>query len=409
MSEARSFYRMLAKSGKKAEIYIYGTIGRDWWDDGSAVLAHRFVKDLKALGDVEELIININSPGGSVYEGNAIYNALKAHKATKTVHIQGLAASMGSVIAMVGDKIIMPKNAMMMIHNPATCACGDARDFRKLADVLDKIKDGLIEAYAEKTGKTAEEISALMDDETWMNAKEAVELGFADEIAEEVEITARFDLSRFRNVPAEFLAVCGIPDEPEPAQIQAGDTVVLEGIPGMEGASTVSTNTHHKKEEPMDLETLKAENPELLAKLMADAARQERERVASIQKAAALCPGHDELVNAMILDGTSAEQAALKLLEAEASRKNAALSTIEKNAAKPAPQPAVDSQAKEEEVVTEETPVAKAAPDSDDFEKQLKERWNADASLRQEFSSFSSYRAFSKAEAEGRVKLLTKE
>jgi ATP-dependent Clp endopeptidase proteolytic subunit ClpP len=158
-----SWFRMQASSENEAEIYIYDEIG--YW----GVTAKQFVANLKALGDVTHINLHINSPGGDVFDGIAIFNALKFHGAAITVYIDGLAASMASVIAMVGNPVIMPENTMMMIHKPWGFAGGDADDMRDYADLLDKVESVLIPAYAQKTGKSTEEIAAMLEDETWMD------------------------------------------------------------------------------------------------------------------------------------------------------------------------------------------------------------------------------------------------
>lgn len=181
-----------------AEISIYDEIG------GWGVSAKDFVEDLKGVGDVADITLRLNSPGGSVFDGMAIYNQIKQHKAQVTVYIDGLAASMASVIAMAGDLVIMPENAMMMIHNPWTMAVGDAEDLRNNADLLDKIKSTMLSAYAKKSGKSEDEISAIMDAETWLTGAEALEAGFADEAEPALDIAASikdFDLSKFQNAP----------------------------------------------------------------------------------------------------------------------------------------------------------------------------------------------------------------
>ena len=179
-----SWFRMQASSENEAEIYIYDEIG--YW----GVTAKQFVANLKALGDVTHIKLHINSPGGDVFDGIAIFNALKFHGAAITVYIDGLAASMASVIAMVGNPVIMPENTMMMIHKPWGFAGGDADDMRDYADLLDKVESVLIPAYAQKTGKSPEEISAMLEDETWMNGNECVELGFADQVTPSLQAMA---------------------------------------------------------------------------------------------------------------------------------------------------------------------------------------------------------------------------
>lgn len=174
-SAKNSWFRMQAGAENDADIFIYDEIG--YW----GVTAKQFVSDLKALGDVSHINLHINSPGGDVFDGIAIFNALKHHGAAITVHIDGLAASMASVIAMAGNPVIMPENTMMMIHKPWGFAGGDANDMRDYADLLDKVESVLIPAYAQKTGKTTEEIAAMLEDETWMDGAECLALGFADQ------------------------------------------------------------------------------------------------------------------------------------------------------------------------------------------------------------------------------------
>jgi len=184
-----------------AEIFIYGDVGESLWSEGTG--AKQFAEDLKKCGKVGNLSIRINSPGGSVFEGLAIYNTLERHSAKKTVTIDGLAASIASVIAMAGDTVIMPKNAILMIHNPFAMVLGNADDMRKMAEGLDKIKEGLISAYQRKTKMSSQDISDLMSDETWMTADEALKFGFADIVDEPMHMAASmtFDLTKFKNVP----------------------------------------------------------------------------------------------------------------------------------------------------------------------------------------------------------------
>lgn len=204
--------RAAADNPKVGEVLIYGNIASYKLFDND-VAPKEFKEELDKLGDVDELRVYINSDGGDVFAGQAIYSMLKRHKARIIVYIDGLAASIASVIAMAGDRIIMPANAMMMIHQPWTIAAGNAADFRKLADDLDKVAESIVTVYSDRTGMSREEIISLMDAETWMTAEEAVEMGFADEIEEGKRVAAslrdgqliinglRVDLSRYRNPP----------------------------------------------------------------------------------------------------------------------------------------------------------------------------------------------------------------
>lgn len=188
------------KGDKSAEVLIYDQIGEDWWT-GEGVTAKRFVADLKALGAVDNINVRINSPGGSVFDGVAIHNALARHGARIVVDIDGIALSAASFVAMAGHEIRIAENAQMMIHNPYTVAGGDAGQLRKAAEVLDSVKASIVTTYTARTKLDAEHVSALMDAETWWVGREAVAAGFADAVTAPVEITNVFDLSRFRNAP----------------------------------------------------------------------------------------------------------------------------------------------------------------------------------------------------------------
>jgi ATP-dependent Clp endopeptidase proteolytic subunit ClpP len=183
-SAKNSWFRMQAQDGNSADIYIYDEIG--YW----GVTAKQFVANLKALGDITHINLHINSPGGDVFDGIAIFNALKHHGASITAYIDGLAASMASVIAMVGNPVIMPENTMMMIHKPWGFTGGDANDMRDYADLLDKLEGVLIPAYMAKTGKSQEEIAAMLEDETWLSGAECLALGFADEVTPSLQAMA---------------------------------------------------------------------------------------------------------------------------------------------------------------------------------------------------------------------------
>jgi ATP-dependent Clp protease protease subunit len=186
---------------KSAEIVIYDEIG------AFGIPAKAFLDELKALGAVAELTVRINSPGGSVFDGVAIYNALKRHQANITVWIDGIAASIASMIAMAGDEVMMPENAMLMLHDPSGLVMGTASDMRAMAEALDKMKAGIVAAYRDKSGRGDAEIEALMRDETWLSAQGAVDLGFADRVEQPVRMAAHFGLSRFRNPPPQLAAL----------------------------------------------------------------------------------------------------------------------------------------------------------------------------------------------------------
>ena len=231
----QSWYSIKAKANDTAEISIYDEIG--YW----GITAKSFSKDLKALGNnLKQINLHIHSPGGDVFDGIAIYNLLKNHPANVTVYIDGLAASMASVIAMAGNEVIMPENAMMMIHKPWGIQGGDAEDMRKYADLLDKVENTLIPAYANKTGKTPEELAEMLSAETWLNGKECVEQGFADKLAEPLVAMASIKsrkLEDFENMPKAMKDMLFKP------QGNAGTNPASQATPTEQSAPVNTTQT----------------------------------------------------------------------------------------------------------------------------------------------------------------------
>lgn len=195
----KSWYTISAKKNSNAEIMIYEEIGI--W----GISAKDFIKDLNAL-DVEKISLRLNTPGGSVFEGNAIYNALVRHKAKVTTYIDGLAASMGSIIALAGDEIHIADNGFYMIHNPSGFAFGDSEAMRERANLLDKLAEAMVRIYVDKTDLSEDEIIQAMNDETWYSASEAKENGFVDVIDEEIQVAAHTNLDRFNYANAPDLS-----------------------------------------------------------------------------------------------------------------------------------------------------------------------------------------------------------
>ena len=182
-----------AAEGGVLELYIYGdveaeTLNREAWryEPGENSAQH-FREELAKYPNASEIRIYINSYGGSVFEGTAIYNQLKRHPAHKTVYVDGFACSIASVIAMAGDEVVMPRNTMMMIHIMWSCVCGNAAELRKAADDLDIINDAGRQAYLSKVGDklTEEKLAEMMDAETWLTAEQCIEYGLADRLAEQ--------------------------------------------------------------------------------------------------------------------------------------------------------------------------------------------------------------------------------
>ena len=198
-------------TSKSADLYIYGEIvdNSDWKWDESEVMPDDVLAALNTVDGLDEINIYINSPGGSVFAGQAIYNMLNRNKAKKNVYIDGVAASMASVIAMVGDTINIPSNAFLMIHKPLTIAIGNATDFRKLADDLDAIETGLIKVYEDnlKEGTDIESIKQMMEAETWLNGEEAAKY-FNVEVVESKNIAACASdlLNKYEKTPQKLIA-----------------------------------------------------------------------------------------------------------------------------------------------------------------------------------------------------------
>lgn len=188
-----NFMNIKNKTSASADLYIYGDIinNTGWkWDD-SDVMPDDVKNLLDEIKDVKDLNIYINSGGGSVFAGLAIYNMLKRSNANKTVYVDGVAASIASVIALAGDRVIVPSNAFLMIHKPWSLAIGNSSDFRKMADDLDRIETGIMNVYKEnlKDGVGIETIQELVDAETWLNGEDA-EKYFNIEVIEESNVAA---------------------------------------------------------------------------------------------------------------------------------------------------------------------------------------------------------------------------
>ncbi|WP_417168744.1 head maturation protease, ClpP-related [Terrihalobacillus insolitus] len=201
--------KMSANDSNSADIFIYGDIERYKFIEEDTT-ATSFKEDLDSLGDVATINLYINSPGGSVFEGIAIHNMLKRHKAKVNVYVDALAASIASVIAMAGDAIFMPKNSMLMIHNAWTIALGNAAELRKKADDLDRISNSSKQSYLQKSGDklTEEKLQEMLDAETWLSADDAFSYGLCDEVLEENQMAASISeelFAKYKNVPESLV------------------------------------------------------------------------------------------------------------------------------------------------------------------------------------------------------------
>jgi len=293
---------------KSAELILYGSIGSDeYWDD---ISDKAFKQDIENLGDVENITLHINSPGGSVFSAVAIANTLKNHKAKITANIDGLAASAATIITSACDIVRMPKNALFMVHNPITFAYGSNQDMQKTLEMLNKIKNSIIETYLNKTKTDKETLSELMDNETWMSAEEAKEYGFIDEIVDEevgkefvenklIINNMAFDISKFKNFR------------------KAKDTVI--------------DNKKNTKEVKMTLEELKNQFPDLYDYVLNEGKKigkeEEKERLKAIDDIGV--NNYSVLIeNAKYVNPISASELAINILKKQKEEKAQKLQNI---------------------------------------------------------------------------------
>ena len=298
-------WKVTAKSDTEADILLYDYIS-DFDDDEWGVMSAKgLISKIKALGNIKNITLRINSIGGDVFEAQAMYNYLKSHPANITVRIDGLAASAASVVAMAGNKIIMPSNALIMIHNPAGGVYGEAEDMRDTAEILDKIRDTIANVYVAKTGLEREKVIAMMDAETWLDANEAHELNFCDEVEESVTVTA--------------MAVKGGTIFRSGFGFTRADEYLTAKMP----ANTVKITPPEQdtKEEKSEMEIKNAselENayPELVGEIRASAVNAERERLKALDSLNA--PGREAIIaKAKYEDPKDARDIAIELLKTD--------------------------------------------------------------------------------------------
>ena len=172
------------------EVLLYDVIGGMDVNTGEVLTAKSFIEQVKKFADASLIDVRINSAGGSVFDAVAIYNYLTGMACEIHVYIDGLAASAATLIAMAGDRIYMPRNALMMVHNPSSFINGDSGELKDAAETLDKIRDGMLEIYHDKTGMERGELIKMLDAETWLDADEALKLGFCDEVINAAEVQA---------------------------------------------------------------------------------------------------------------------------------------------------------------------------------------------------------------------------
>ena len=309
MPKQLKFWNLVKNDEEKtAELILYGSIGSDeYWDDISDKV---FKQDIENLGEVENITLHINSPGGSVFSAVAIANTLKNHKAKVIANIDGLAASAATIITSACDTVRMPKNALFMIHNPITFVYGNNQEMQKTVEMLDKVKNSIIETYLGKTKADKKTLSELMDNETWMDAETAKEYGFIDEIVDEevgkefvenklIINNMAFDISKFKN----FRKVKDI----------------------------VIDNKKNIKEVKMTLEELKSQFPDLYDYVLNEGKKigkeEERERIKAIDDIGV--NNYSDLIeNAKYVNPISASELAINILKKQKEEKAQKLQNI---------------------------------------------------------------------------------
>lgn len=188
-----NWYNINSKASKVVDVYIFDEIGM------GGVNAQGFIEEIKSFKD-SPMNLHINCVGGDVFDGMAIYNIIKKRTANTTVYIEGIAASMGSVIALAANKVVMAENSLFMIHNAWGGAMGEAKEMKKTAKLLDKISGEIADIYVKKTKLPYDKVKEMMDEETWLNAEEALDLGFIDSISDAIKVAAKYDVSKFKNI-----------------------------------------------------------------------------------------------------------------------------------------------------------------------------------------------------------------
>ena len=230
---------------EEVDIYIYDEIGS--YD----VNAKSFIDELKEHKG-KTLNIHINSLGGEVFDGLAIANAIKSHNAPTNTFIEGICASISTIVALASDKVYMSENSLFMIHNAWGGSMGEARDLRKQADILEKISNEIANVYIKKTKLPKSEIDSMMEEETWLTAEESIQAGFVDELTEALKMVAKYDVSKFKNITEDKINL--ILNKKEEIMIKnSEDKTILEKIKNIFAESS-DTSPKALEEEEMEQE-----------------------------------------------------------------------------------------------------------------------------------------------------------
>jgi len=193
----RDWYSMNTSEGQ-TEVLIYDVIGWPFID------ANTFTRELSRIRS-KEITIGINSPGGDVFDGNAILGAIERHPARIITRIDGVAASMASIVALGGDEVQIAESAYFMMHNPWTIAMGDYRDFKKEFEILEDVAGTMAKTYSDRASVSIEEARSMMDAETWISGQKLVDQGFADKVSGRKKAKNKFDMSMYANAPKEII------------------------------------------------------------------------------------------------------------------------------------------------------------------------------------------------------------
>lgn len=336
---SRSWYSIKASATEPttAEVSIHDEIGA--W----GISAKSFLAELKSLPkNTNNIELSLHSPGGEVFDGWAIYNALKSAPQSVHVRIEGLAASMASVIAMAGDTVSMPRNSYLMIHNPSGLALGESSDMRQLADLLDKLRDGIVNAYADRTGLERDKLITMMDAETWLTGEEAAALGFVDQATDAVALAAlgSFDSRRFCKMPTALLSSNAQEQTPDPVEPPApAPAVTPEPAPAAEPveppAPAPAADPEPEPAAPVEPPAPEAQAKGFIERAVASitGAKRAKEAADTLRASiAALTTERDALaakVTELEKQGALVAQLQSALDEAEASAKSAALQAAE--------------------------------------------------------------------------------
>ena len=301
-------WKITNQSNSEAEILLYDDIANFDSEQWGYMSAKSLINKIKALGDIQNITVRINSNGGDVFQAQAMYNYLKSHSANITVRVDGIAASAASLVAMAGNKIIMPENSMMMIHNPAGGCYGEADDMREVAEVLDKVRDILANAYVAKTGQEREKIIQMMNEETWLTANEAHELKFCDEVEKAVEITAMAGKSGII-----FKSGFGFARIDETLSAKLPENALKINIQN----KTVNTPKEEKNEmEIKNVAELEAAYPDFVNEIRNSATNTERDRLKTLDSLNAA--GREEIIaKAKYEEPKDARDVAIELLQAD--------------------------------------------------------------------------------------------